>query len=298
MKLLLQSQLFVLRLINVILFHEKGSRCVICGFHSNPGEENNVWFCIFSLGGTSSDGSTSPRRRTSSLCFHSTFPTNGTKSSLNYKYSVIIINTCTHCFVCIYFSSKVWLLILIAGVFVVVSMCLFSKAYLKLFLNRIVNDGNSNNQSATLEWAGRYSLYIVNILTNQGANILISMITCMNYFNLVLLFNNRRSSFNCSTLLSGSRWYVAVGRHGLGQQLFRHRHFISDSPENETTHQHVRWFNRQWRYWACFARGYRHRAADTGKIYSLFFIFNVILYQLTIIGCQNGAIESSWWPNA
>jgi|688.fasta_scaffold938458_1 hypothetical protein len=94
--------------------------------------------------------------------------------------------------VCIYFSSKVWLLILIAGVFVVVSMCLFSKAYLKLFLNRIVNDGNSNNQSATLEWAGRYSLYIVNILTNQGAKILISMITYMNYFNLVLLFNNRR----------------------------------------------------------------------------------------------------------
>lgn len=88
------------------IFHEKGSRCVICGFHSNPGEEINVWFCIFSFGGTSSDGSTSPRRRTSSLCFHSTFPTNGTKSSLNYKYRVIIINTCTHCFVCVYISLQ------------------------------------------------------------------------------------------------------------------------------------------------------------------------------------------------
>ncbi|XP_046446908.1 uncharacterized protein LOC124196138 [Daphnia pulex] len=64
------------------------------------------------------------------------------------------------------FQSSVWLLIFIASILVIASMCLFSKAYSKLLMNeREVSD------TTALEWAGRYSMYIVNILTNQGIHL-------------------------------------------------------------------------------------------------------------------------------
>ena len=69
--------------------------------------------------------------------------------------------------VCIYFSSKVWLLILIASFCVVFSMSLFSKVYSKLFLMKSVKDVSISNGTA-LKWASQYSVYVVNTLTNQG----------------------------------------------------------------------------------------------------------------------------------
>ncbi|EFX79723.1 hypothetical protein DAPPUDRAFT_103904 [Daphnia pulex] len=66
------------------------------------------------------------------------------------------------------FQSSVWLLILIASILVIASMSLFSKVYSKLLIN-----GRENEVSDTtaLEWLGRYSIYIVNILTNQGNSV-------------------------------------------------------------------------------------------------------------------------------
>lgn len=62
--------------------------------------------------------------------------------------------------------SKVWLLILIAMMVLVVLLSLFSGVYLKYFANS--DDLPSADDVTMLGRVSSYSIYVVNILTNQG----------------------------------------------------------------------------------------------------------------------------------
>ena len=62
--------------------------------------------------------------------------------------------------------SKVWLLILIAMIVVVVLLSLFSGVYLKYFTKS--DDRPSADGMTMLGRVSSYSIYVVNILTNQG----------------------------------------------------------------------------------------------------------------------------------
>ncbi|XP_046447217.1 glutamate receptor ionotropic, kainate 2-like [Daphnia pulex] len=65
------------------------------------------------------------------------------------------------------FQNSVWLLILIAMIVLVVLLSLFSGAYLKYF-TRSDSDNPSADDMTMLGRVSSYSIYVINILTNQG----------------------------------------------------------------------------------------------------------------------------------
>jgi hypothetical protein len=77
----------------------------------------------------------------------------------------------------------------------------------------------------------------------------------------------RKCNFSSSSLLSDTRRSLGASRHCLGQQLFKHRYFLHDSPKNETTHQHVRRFGRKRRRRTHYFSWHHDQKANTGKFF-------------------------------
>jgi hypothetical protein len=75
----------------------------------------------------------------------------------------------------------------------------------------------------------------------------------------------RKCNSSSSSLLSDTRRSLGASRHCLGQQLFKHRYFLHDSPKNETTHQHVRRFGRKRKHRTYSSSWYHNPEANTGK---------------------------------
>jgi hypothetical protein len=75
----------------------------------------------------------------------------------------------------------------------------------------------------------------------------------------------RKCNSSSSSLLSDTRRSLGASRHCLGQQLFKHRYFLHDSPKNETTHQHVRRFGRKRKHRTYSSSWYHNQEANTGK---------------------------------
>ncbi|XP_057369972.1 glutamate receptor 1-like [Daphnia carinata] len=73
------------------------------------------------------------------------------------------------------FEPAVWLLIVITMVIMVVVMSLFSGSYVWLFVNDFLNPIAQNRReertAAFWQWPGIYSMYVINIMTNQGTSI-------------------------------------------------------------------------------------------------------------------------------
>ena len=76
---------------------------------------------------------------------------------------------------------------------------------------------------------------VINIMTRlklQFTNKNSHWPTCYSYFS-------QREHNTCKTpLFPDPDRGLGIGSHCFGQQLFRHCHFIHDSPKNETSHQH------------------------------------------------------------
>ncbi|XP_045025966.1 glutamate receptor ionotropic, delta-1 [Daphnia magna] len=76
------------------------------------------------------------------------------------------------------FQPSVWLLIGITVVVMVVVMSLFSGSYVWLFVNDFRNPVAQNTREERMavfwQWPSIYSVYIINIMTNQGGNIAVS----------------------------------------------------------------------------------------------------------------------------